>query len=88
WEIAGEQYKMNVNQKFQEVEIELLSGESTFDVKNSLLSGKRISFTASDKFSGKNLVFSGQVEDDEIKGMVQIHAGENKSVENWRAFLE
>ncbi len=88
WEIAEEQYKMNISQKFQDVEINLLSGESTFDVENSLLSGKRISFTASDKLSGKKLVFSGQVEDDKIEGIVQIHAGENKSVENWTAFLE
>lgn len=87
WEMAGEQYEMKIGQKFQEIEINLLSDESTFNVENSVLSGKRISFTASDESGNKKLVFSGQVEGDKIEGVAQIHDGDNKTVENRTAVL-
>ena len=85
WELAGEKYEMSVNQKFQEIKISLTSEISTFNVENDLLSGKRISFTANEKSGQKKFVFSGEVKDDKIEGLVQIRNGNDKKVENWTA---
>jgi hypothetical protein len=79
---------MNVSQKFQEVEIDLTSNSSSYDVQESLLSGERISFTVTDNSNQKKFVFSGEVKGDKIEGVVQIHEGKNKNVEDWTAVLE
>lgn len=88
WNINGEEFIMNVGQKFQEVEIDLTSNSSSYDLEESLLSGERISFTATDNSNQKKLVFSGEVKDDRIEGVVQVHEGKNKNVEDWSAWLE
>jgi len=86
--ISGKEYKMQINQEFQNMEINLDSENKVFKIDDSLLSGKRISFTANEIAGNKRLVFSGQVEDGKIEGVVQIHNGNNKTVENWTARIE
>lgn len=88
WNIGDEEFKMNVSQKFQGIEIDLISGSSTYNVEQSSLSGKRISFVATDNFNQKKLVFSGKVEGGKIEGIVQTHEGKNKTIENWMARLK
>ena len=88
WNVAGEEFKMTVVQKFQKLELGILSGEKIFEVENSALSGKRISFTANNPSNNKKYVYSGRAENGVITGIVQIHDGENKTVENWTAVID
>ena len=87
-EIDGEKYEMSISQEFQEIEIELASESSTFVVNDEMLSGQRISFTAANKSGHQKLVFSGEVEEKRMEGIVHIHNGDNKTVENWTAVME
>jgi SAM-dependent methyltransferase len=88
WETGGEKFEMRARQKFQSMYLTVLSDDATYNVEDNLLNGRRISFTATDDSSGKRYVYSGQVEDGKIEGIVQIHDGDNKSVENWMAVLK
>jgi len=88
WQTAGEEFKMSSVQEFQELNLSILSHGKFFDVENSLLSGKRISFTANNPSNRKKYVYSGRAENGLITGIVQIHDGHNKTVENWTAVKE
>lgn len=88
WEAGGERFEMTARQKFQDIYLTVLSVDSSFKVENNLLSGRRISFTATDSSTQKKYIYSGQVEEGKIEGIVQIHDGDNKTVENWTAVLE
>ena len=88
WKTAGNEFKMSAGQKFQKLELSILAEGATLKVENSLLSGKRISFTVTNPSNQKKYVYSGQVNEGEILGIVQIHDGNNKSVENWTAVLK
>jgi len=88
WQTNGVNFKMIVDQKFQEIEPEVLVDGKTLEVKNSSLSGKKISFTVLDNFRLKKFAFIGKVEGNEIKGIVNIHDRNGETVENWKAFLE
>lgn len=88
WKAGGERFEMMARQKFQDIYLTILSDDSSFKVENNLLSGSRISFTATDSSTQKKYVYSGQVEEGKIEGIVQIHDGDNKTVENWMAVLE
>ncbi len=88
WETAGKDFQMSVNQKFQKITPTIMLEQKTpLKVENSLLSGKRINFSAFDKENKRKFVFSGHVENGEIKGIVQIHDGKSQSVESWSARL-
>lgn len=88
WQTAGSNFKMTVNQNYQEIDAGILCDGISLNVKNSLLSGKRISFSVADDSSQKEFVFSGQAEGQKIEGIVQVHDGNNKTVENWSAVME
>lgn len=88
WKADGDEFTMRVKQEFQEIELHVLYDGSKLNVKNSLLSGKRISFLAVDNSSQKEFVFSGKAGDGIIEGIIQIHNGEEKFVENWLAVME
>lgn len=88
WMIDGEKFKMKVSQKFQKIKIDLTCGSSPVYIDETILSGKRISFIATDNSMQKKYVFSGKVKGDKIEGVVQIHQGGNKSVDNWIAVSE
>ncbi|HSM48954.1 MAG TPA: hypothetical protein VK872_14135, partial [Draconibacterium sp.] len=88
WQTAGEEFKMSSVQEFQELNLSILSHGKLLDVENSLLSGKRISFTANNPSNRKKYVYSGRADNGVITGIVQIHDGDNKTVENWTAVKE
>jgi SAM-dependent methyltransferase len=88
WQTAGEEFKMSSVQEFQELNLSILSNGKFLDVENSLLSGKRISFTATNPSNSKKYVYSGRADNGVITGIVQIHDGDNKTVENWTAVKE
>jgi SAM-dependent methyltransferase len=85
WQTDGKKYTMNVDQEFQEVDLDLKSGNNSLNVQDPVLKGDRISFAAENTSSGEKYVFSGRIEDDEITGLVQIHNGNETSVASWTA---
>lgn len=88
WNVSGEEFKMSAVQKFQELKLSISAEGKFLNVENSLLSGKRISFTATNSSNSKKYVFSGRAENGQITGIVQVHDGENRTVENWMAVKE
>lgn len=88
WNISGEEFEMSVVQEFQELKLNILSEGKLLNVENSLLLGKRISFIVNNSSSVKKYVYSGRAENGVITGIVQVHDGENKTVENWTAVKE
>lgn len=80
-QIADEKIKMTIAQKFQELNLSIWVNNTKLNVEGSLLSGKRISFTLMNPSTLTKYVFSGQVNGDEISGIIQIHEPEKKSFE-------
>ena len=87
WRINGNKFTMNVTQTFQEIETEISSGNTSLTIKDKVLRGDRISFTAVNPDSGMYYVYNGEVNGNMIMGKVQIRTGNNKTVENWSANL-
>ncbi len=85
WQANGKRFNMDVTQEFQEVDLELKSGNTTLSVDDKMLSGERLSFTADDPSNGDKYIFSGRIEGGNIEGIVQIHNGTVATVEKWTA---
>ena len=86
--VDGKNVKMTVSQEFQKLKLTVLLEKTALNIESSLLSGKRISFTATHPETRKRYVFSGQVSHDEISGIVQVHSGKNKFIEKWNVSRE
>lgn len=83
WAMDGNKYTMDVSQQFQEIDLDVQSGRNDLDIGESILRGKRITFTADQ--GRTSYVFSGHVEDNQIQGTVQIRSGNDEHVESWSA---
>lgn len=84
WEIDGQSFTMNIEQHFQNIEVEVTNQEETsFSVEKEVLTGDRITVQIS---SGDQLYnFSGRVDDGEIIGTMQHHQGDDKTYSTWSA---
>jgi hypothetical protein len=83
WSLEGDDYTMDVSQEFQEIDLDIKAGRKELETGASILRGKRITFTAEQ--GRTNYVFSGHVEDNTIRGTVQIRSGNDERVESWSA---
>lgn len=84
WSHNGRQYSMDVDQKFQEITVDISDESgSSFDIQKAELQGKRLTVRATN--NGQNYIYSGRIEGDEIFGMMQNHKGENKTFSKWSA---
>ena len=83
WSMEGDDYTMDVSQEFQEIDLDVRAGRNDLETGKSILRGKRITFTADQ--GRTNYVFSGHVEDNQIRGTVQIRSGNDERVESWSA---
>ena len=88
WKAGGKDFYMAANQEFQEIQLNVSSGNTAFIAEDPVLSGERISFKASHPSNGDIYLFSGHVDGNTITGTVQIHNKNIKSVEEWIATLE
>ena len=88
WAVNKEIFSMRVEQKYQNIKINLTCGNEKLEVKNPVLIGDRISFSAYDKVKKIDYVFSGTVEGNDISGIVQIRTKKGDKVENWSAKLK
>ncbi len=87
WRTNGEKFTMTVDQKFQEIDLEIQAGNNTLTVKDKVLRGDRISFTAVDSDTGIYYLYNGEINAKMIMGKVQIRSSNKKTVENWSANL-
>lgn len=85
WSSNGERYSMRVTQKFQNITIDLSAGNTPLTVDQAILSGDRISITATNPTNNNHYVFNGRVENNLITGTSQIRANEVDNLESWSA---
>jgi precorrin-6B methylase 2 len=84
WNYNNTDYKMTVNQRFQEISVKLSNNNNTFfDIHKAELKGNRLTVRASN--GGQSYIFSGRVEGDNIYGMMQHHNGPEKNFYQWSA---
>lgn len=84
WQANGNTFYMNVDQEFQEINVQLSDSRGTdYSVESADLRGKRINIRASN--GNERYILSGRVEGNEIIGVKQHHNGDMKNFSNWRA---
>jgi protein-L-isoaspartate O-methyltransferase len=83
WETHGHSFKMQVEQHFQEVHIELTKDGNEMQIENSVLHGKRLRFGAESRET--EYVFNGRVDGNEIKGYLQVRGEQHDRVVPWKA---
>lgn len=84
WSYNGNNFEMTVNQRFQEISVNLTDGSNThFDIHKAELKGERINIRASN--GDQNYILGGRVEGDNIYGMMQHHNGQDKNFFKWTA---
>ncbi|MCF7803619.1 MAG: class I SAM-dependent methyltransferase [Candidatus Marinimicrobia bacterium] len=83
WTVNGDDFAAAISQEFQEITVELARGSSEAGVTNAVLRGKRISFMAD--FGETKHVYSGEIENDQITGTVQVRSGDEHTVKSWHA---
>lgn len=84
WSHNGQQFSMDIDQTFQEINVDIKDGSgSSFNIHEAHLQGKRMTVRANN--NGQTYIFSGRVEGDEIFGMMQNHNGEDKTFSKWNA---
>ena len=88
WNAAGKKFAMNIKQEFQKIEISLSSDDTNYNIQDPLLSGRRISFTATDSTGSEKYIFSGRVGEQNIEGVIQVHGEATDWPENWTATSE
>lgn len=85
WQINGKMFTMDVHQKYQEVDLNVKSGNTAMNVEESILSGDRITFSVKHPSNNEKYIFSGRINGSEIEGLAQVHNGNEASVESWTA---
>lgn len=88
WQTNGVKFKMQVKQKFQKIEVDVLVDGTALEIQNSSLSGKNIRLTVLNKSNQESFVYKGQVEGNEIKGEVNIYGNNIEMTKSWKAILE
>lgn len=84
WDYRNTNFKMSVNQRFQEVSVKLTDNSGAFfDIHKAELKGKRLTVRASN--GDQNYIFSGRVEGDRVYGMMQHHNDQEKNFSQWSA---
>jgi len=87
WNINGENFSMNAEQEFQELSVELNSGNRSLITEEATLKGKRINLIVLDKENNTRYIYSGVVENNTVSGTVQVHTEDAQSIEEWSATL-
>ncbi len=90
WSLTANEksYKMQINQKYQEIEVFISENEIPLSVSNVVLSGARISFTLSNPKDGIKYSFIGSVTNDVISGNVRSQSDNISSSSKWSAFKQ
>lgn len=86
WETEDHSFSMNIDQQFQELQVDLSDSEGTnYRIESADLRGKRINIRASSNNGSERYILSGRVEGSNIIGVRQHHLDDEKSFSNWLA---
>lgn len=85
WQADGKSYTMTVEQDLQKIKPRIVTGGDTLSIKSKVLKGDRINLTALAPGDSTRYVFNGHIEDNQIKGKVQIHNTTTNVIKNWSA---
>lgn len=86
WEHNGSTYHLRIQQTFQKIEAVFRTESTIFEVKEAMLEGSRIRFTA---IAGDTRrIYSGRIGDGIITGFVQTRQGEERRITNWQAIRQ
>ena len=86
WEHNGSTYHLRIQQTFQKIEAVFRTESTIFEVKEAMLEGNRIRFTA---IAGDTRrIYSGRIGDGTITGFVQTRQGEERRITNWQAIRQ
>lgn len=84
WSADGKTFSLDVDQEFQEIHTTLSDNSGiSYNIRKADLHGERITLRA--EGGGKNYIFSGRVDGNNIIGSMQVHQGRNKSFSPWTA---
>ncbi|MDX1671467.1 MAG: class I SAM-dependent methyltransferase [Balneolaceae bacterium] len=83
WEVDGVSFEGKIDQRFQEVDINVSAGGDYLRTVTTKLDGRRISFSVAT--DAASYLYSGRIEGDSIKGYVQVRAGEGGKIYTWSA---
>lgn len=87
WNTNGENFSMTAEQEFQEISVDLNSGNRSLITEEATLKGERINLIVVDEENNSRYIYSGVVENNTIRGTVQVHTEESQSIEEWTATL-
>ncbi|HEY5622815.1 MAG TPA: hypothetical protein VIV14_03565, partial [Gammaproteobacteria bacterium] len=83
-EIDGDRSaSITVQQRYQEIEIEIARSDAALTVDSAVLRGNRIRFGV--RSSEASYVFDGTIEGDSMRGYVQIRDAGSQRIAAWRA---
>lgn len=86
WSVNGQDFSMNIDQQYQELDVSVSGNSETYNITKANLHGNRIKIRA---VNGKeHYIFSGRVEGDTIVGMMQHHNNKDDNFSAWSAVRE
>ena len=87
WSTNGRNFTMKIDQEYQKISVSLSDDNgSTYDITKKKLKGDRLTVQATN--GDGHYIFSGRIADGAIKGMVQHHNSNQKTVYQWSASQE
>ncbi|WP_138429400.1 class I SAM-dependent methyltransferase [Fodinibius saliphilus] len=82
WSNGTRTFSMDITQNFQKIEVNLTDNQgATYSIKSAYLKGRRITIKASN--GAQSLVCSGRIGNNQIDGIMQIHADKKAEINNW-----
>jgi len=85
WEVNGKQFSMSAEQKFQEIQLEIRLEGDSLEVREQVLKGRRLNFTAVHPDRNIKYICHGKVKARKITGKLQIIGNNTETVKNWTA---
>lgn len=82
WSVEGKPFTLDVDQQYQELDVELESDGRSLAPEKVVLRGRRLSFAVQD--GNDRYLFSGRIEGDALSGTVQLRS-EDDRILNWSA---
>lgn len=87
WKTNNQSFTMAAKQEFQEINVQMLSGNNNLTTEEATLRGNRINLIVYDEDNDTRYIYSGRVENNTINGTVQVHEGDSNHIEKWSVTL-
>ncbi len=83
WSINSQPFTATIEQRYQQINLSISSGTHSHNVSDSHVRGRRVRFSS--ERDGIRYNYSGKVQNDTIRGQVQVHHPSSTSVYPWKA---